>query len=106
MSTETIFCNARNVPRLIALESCVPNPLHPACRSCASPNITKEHADIMKEFVYDDRDAAVQPEGDPALENDDFENGFDRDVESEARDYFDNAADEADDLNEGFRNDC
>ena len=33
-----IFCTARNKHRHITLEDCVPNPYHPACQECASPN--------------------------------------------------------------------
>lgn len=39
MTPKTVLCKARSMPRQIPLEFCVPNPAHPACKQCTSPNI-------------------------------------------------------------------
>lgn len=41
MKPKTVLCKARSMPRHIPLEVCVPNPMHPACKLCDSPNIAQ-----------------------------------------------------------------
>ena len=45
-----VFCRARYKQRTIALEECVPNPYHPACQDCDSPNIELLKEDDLKHF--------------------------------------------------------
>lgn len=39
MTREIVICKARSMPKQIPLETCVPNPAHPACKQCNSPRI-------------------------------------------------------------------
>jgi len=41
MKRLTVVCKARSMIRKIPVEFCVPNPLHPACKQCNSPQITQ-----------------------------------------------------------------
>ncbi len=45
MGNKTIFCNARNKAQDIHMQDCIPNPLHPSCRECQSPNKEKQEFD-------------------------------------------------------------
>ena len=60
MKCATVICKARSMPRQIPLEVCVPNPAHPACKQCNSPNIDK-----------------LKPEDQARLRNQDSSDGID-----------------------------
>lgn len=58
MIRETVLCRARSMPRHIPVELCVPNPAHPACKQCDSPNIEllkpEDHSRLRSQDALDD----------------------------------------------------
>jgi len=60
MTPKTVLCKARSMPRQLPLEVCVPNPAHPACKQCNSPNI-----------------ALLKPEDQARLRSEDSSDGID-----------------------------
>jgi len=79
MARETVLCKARSMPRQIPLELCVPNPAHPACKQCNSPNIgllkPEDQARLRSQDLSDDiedEDLFDEP-GDLEPSEEDFE---------------------------------
>ncbi len=67
------------MPRQIPLDMCVPNPAHPACKLCNSPNIDRlkpeDQARLRSQDLQDDTDDddLFDEPGDLEPDEDDFE---------------------------------
>jgi hypothetical protein len=85
MEPKEIFCPARYKHKKIHVSDCIPNPFHPACQKCTSPNIADEHRKLMKKIIKEEE---LKERQRSSLKKDlfigaDDDNGYDEDNDQE-----------------------